>query len=79
MVVGKNMNVRQGEEQKSWFRSERFLQINSEWYFITRERKEEGPFSSKQAAEAELINFTHTNEPYMQVWLDSFFVHGFTQ
>ena len=73
------MNVRHGEEQKRWFRSERFLQINSEWYFITRELEEEGPFNSRQEAEAELFNFIRKNKYYMQTWVDSFFAPTFTQ
>lgn len=48
------MDVRNGEKNKTWFRGERFLHINDEWFFMTREQTQEGPFSSKQEAEREL-------------------------
>ena len=49
------MSVRPGEAEKSWFRSERFMHVNDQWYFTTREMTEEGPFSSRQDAEMELL------------------------
>jgi hypothetical protein len=48
------MNVRGGEESKSWFRSDRMLHVNENWYFVTRENTQEGPFSSRNEAENEL-------------------------
>lgn len=49
------MYVRHGEENKSWFRSNRFYHTNEGWWFQTRENTELGPFSSHSDAEAELM------------------------
>ncbi len=49
------MRVRSGEGSKPWFRSERYYHTNDRWWFLTREKTEEGPFSSQQEAENELI------------------------
>ena len=52
------MEVRQGEsDKKVWFRSERLLQIDNGWYFLTRENTQEGPFGSRSEAERELIYY----------------------
>jgi len=51
------MNVRIGENTKTWFRSDRFLHINDKWYFITREQTQEGPFDSREEAERELYYY----------------------
>lgn len=48
------MDVRLGEKNKTWFRSDRILQINDRWFFLTREQTQEGPFASRQEAEREL-------------------------
>ena len=57
------MSVRTGEANKCWFRSERFTHVNDEWFFTTREFTEEGPFSSKQDAEMELLLYIrHAND-----------------
>ena len=48
------MDVRSGENVKTWFRGDRFLHINDQWFFMTREQTQEGPFSSRQEAEREL-------------------------
>jgi hypothetical protein len=57
------MSVRTGEENKCWFRSERFTHVNDVWFFTTREFTEEGPFSSKQDAEMELLLYIrHSND-----------------
>ena len=57
------MDVRTGEADKRWFRSERFTHVNDEWFFTTREFTEEGPFSSKQDAEMELLLYIrHAND-----------------
>lgn len=44
------MNVRQGEQEKSWYRSDRFFRVNGDWYFSTREKVDVGPFDSKERA-----------------------------
>ena len=49
------MNIRSGEDDKSWFRCNRFLHINDKWYFVTREYTQEGPFDNKDEAQKELF------------------------
>ena len=57
------MNVRSGEESNSWFRSDSMLHVNENWYFVTRENTQEGPFSSRNEAENELMLYIrHTND-----------------
>jgi len=61
------MNVRTGEANKGWFRSERFLHVNDQWFFTTREMTEEGPFVSKQDAEMELLLYIrHVNDALLR-------------
>ncbi len=40
------------DEDKSYFRSPRTVYINSYWYFLSRERAPEGPFSTREDADA---------------------------
>lgn len=47
---GLNMKMRTGEPEKTWFRTERFFTIGSEWFVATREGTQVGPFLSRQAA-----------------------------
>ena len=49
------MEVRQGEERKAWFRTERFYHSNDGWWFFTRETGQEGPFVSQKDAEQEFF------------------------
>lgn len=57
------MVVRAGEKDKNWFRCERMLHVNDQWYFTTREMTEEGPFSSRKEAELELhLYIRHVND-----------------
>lgn len=44
------MNVRVGEPEKAWYRSDRFFKVNGEWYFSTREQIDVGPFTSRENA-----------------------------
>lgn len=44
------MYCRDGENNPSSFRSDRFCQINGMWYFVTREKTREGPFPSRSDA-----------------------------
>ncbi len=61
------MNVRGGEDNKNWFRSDRMLHVNENWYFVTRENTQEGPFSSRNEAENELtLYIRHANEPFYE-------------
>ncbi len=51
------MNVRAGEADKSWYRSDRFFKVNGEWYFSTREKIDVGPFDSLENASQGLALF----------------------
>lgn len=44
------MNIRKGETEKTWFRTDRFFHTNEAWFFLTREGVEVGPFKSPEAA-----------------------------
>ena len=48
------MEVRSGETNKTWYRTDRFLYTNGDWYFLTRENTQEGPFRSREEAHREL-------------------------
>lgn len=57
------MTVRTGESIKNWFRSDRYMHVNDQWFFITREMTEEGPYGSKSEAEMELaLYIRHSND-----------------
>jgi len=43
---------RAGEPGNFHFRSDRFCQINGLWYFVTREKTQEGPFQTRVDADA---------------------------
>lgn len=61
------MTVRSGENEKSWFRSDRFTHINDSWFFTTREMTEEGPFVSRQEAEnALMLYIRHVNDTFFK-------------
>ncbi|MEE4244175.1 MAG: DUF6316 family protein [Kangiellaceae bacterium] len=51
------MSARLGENNKVWFRSERFFHTEDGWFFITREERQLGPFGTQQEAEHELIQY----------------------
>ncbi len=42
------------ENAKIHFQIDRFVQQNSEWFYITREGKEQGPFLTKYDAQGDL-------------------------
>ena len=57
------MRTHAGEAARPWFRSERYYHTGEGWWFMTRENKEEGPFTSQHEAENELILYIrHTNQ-----------------
>jgi len=57
------MSVRVGENNKSWFRSDRMMHVNDKWFFVTRELSEEGPFVSRHEAELVLtLYIRHMND-----------------
>ncbi len=41
-------------ENKAWYRSERFIEHDGKWFFVTREGTTQGPFDSKQDAIVQL-------------------------
>jgi len=45
---------RRGEQGAIPFRSGRFFNIESEWYFACREQQDQGPYNNRQDAEADL-------------------------
>ena len=49
--------LRRGEAGNVPFRSGRFFSVNGNWYFATREGLNEGPFATRQVAQAALLNF----------------------
>jgi hypothetical protein len=48
---------RKGESGPVPFRSGRLFSVGDKWYFATREGTDQGPFESKEDAEAELRLF----------------------
>ncbi|AMQ89691.1 DUF6316 family protein [Marinobacter sp. LQ44] len=62
------METRKGEQQeRHWFRSERFSLVNGQWYFQTREGSIQGPFDSVQEAEMELMLYLrHADDQLFQ-------------
>lgn len=46
-----------GEKEKLHFQMDRFVQQNGEWFYMTREGEEHGPFESKEDAEGDLITY----------------------
>ena len=39
---------------KNYFKTDRIFQANGEWYFITREGEDRGPYTSKEQANIEI-------------------------
>ncbi|MGB1952056.1 MAG: DUF6316 family protein [Marinobacter sp.] len=56
------MDVRKGEQERNWFRSDRFTVINGQWFFQTREGAFEGPFDSVSEAQMELLLYLRHSE-----------------
>jgi hypothetical protein len=44
-----------GDDKKFVFQTDRFVQQNGEWFYVTREGSQRGPFQSREEAEADLI------------------------
>lgn len=49
------MACREGEIDRTWFRSSRFFRVNGKWYFISRDNPCYGPFDCRSDAEIELL------------------------
>lgn len=43
--------------QKTFFQMERFVQMNCEWFYATREGEERGPFENRSDAEGDLVTY----------------------
>ena len=43
------------EDEKIHFNTDRFFQQNGEWFYLTRDGQERGPFEDKQDANGDLI------------------------
>ncbi|MBS8242066.1 hypothetical protein DYI22_16385 [Marinobacter lipolyticus] len=56
------MDVRRGEQERHWFRSDRFTTINGQWFFQTREGSFEGPFDTVNEAQMELLLYLRHSE-----------------
>lgn len=46
-----------GENGKTWFRSDRFFTIGAEWYATTREGSNLGPYKTRSSAEQGLVRY----------------------
>ena len=46
-----------GEDANVHFQMDRFVQMNGQWFYTTREGEEKGPFDSKADAEGDLIAY----------------------
>lgn len=56
-----------GDTPALHFQTSRFICQNGEWYYMTREGEERGPFESRQEAEGDLIFYIrecHNKEIY---------------
>lgn len=53
------MAHREGEDDKTRFRSDRFFCEDGQWFFTTREHTIQGPFESREEAEKELEMYLH--------------------
>jgi hypothetical protein len=45
------------KNEKKHFQMDRFIQQNGEWFYVTREDEERGPFITKDDAQGDLITF----------------------
>lgn len=45
------------ENGKMHFQVDRFVQQNGQWFYVTREGEERGPFDSKEDAEGDLAAY----------------------
>lgn len=46
-----------GDNGKMHFQMNRFVQQNGEWFYMTREGEQRGPFDSREDAEGDLIAY----------------------
>ncbi len=66
--MDEDTKVRQGEEDKTHFRSDRIVVMNGQFFFMTRENTQEGPFDNRLDAERELMLYIRNmNDPMYQL------------
>lgn len=46
-----------GDDTATHFQMDRFVQMNGQWFYTTREGEERGPFESKEDAAGDLITY----------------------
>ncbi|MDF1629365.1 MAG: DUF6316 family protein [Alcanivoracaceae bacterium] len=56
------MGKRQGDDNKTFFNSDRFFNEGGKWFFTTREGQLRGPFDSRKDAEQELMLYLRALE-----------------
>jgi len=70
-----SINIRNNEKQGSSNRFSRFYSVANEWYFSVREEEDQGPYSSRLAAENNLkkylLNKEHFKLNKMQVIINN--------
>lgn len=56
------MGKREGDDNKTFFNSDRFFNEGGKWFFATREGQLMGPFDSRKDAEQELMLYLRNLE-----------------
>lgn len=56
------MGKRKGDDNKTFFNSDRFFNEGGKWFFTTRESQLMGPFDSRKDAEQELMLYLRDME-----------------
>ena len=56
----KNMARADDPSPRSYFQSDRFFQVDKQWFFYVRETDEQGPFPNKESAQSELHAYLKT-------------------
>lgn len=56
------MGKREGDDNKTFFNSDRFFNEGGKWFFTTREGQLMGPFVSRKDAEQELMLYLRNLE-----------------
>lgn len=57
-------SVRKGEKELSHFRTGRFYSADNEWYFSVRGANDQGPYTTKVAAENNLKTYLMDHEHF---------------
>ncbi|MEE4252170.1 MAG: DUF6316 family protein [Alcanivoracaceae bacterium] len=56
------MGARKGDDNKTFFNSDRFFNEGGKWFFTTREGQLMGPYDSRKDAEQELMLYLRSLE-----------------